>query len=511
MKLSLRARLTLLYSAIVALTITVFAAVAYVAVSNELKRSLDTSLARVATSLQAVIRREAQALKRPLSPARRERRRDGERADGLDLFVKRSLRDMVGPIQPVDTVLSEDPVWAAVYEHMLLNSSSYLIQVTDRSGQVVWKSDNLGTDSLPLVKTFERHGATFDEGRLFTDYTLSGTRYRMLLSRGDVAEITAAYPANEVDATLRQLFSVLLYSMPAALAISLIAGWFLARRSLKPVDDITRSARRITAQNLAQRLPAPATNDEIARLTATLNEMIARLETSFARIRQFTSDASHELKTPLAILMGELELSLRRELSVGEYRQTLESCLEEVERLTIVVDGLLDLSRADTGQIDMDFRQVRFSTLVDEICDDILILADMKHITVVTSVQPDVQLDGDKVRLHQALLNIMENAVKYTPDGGRVEVTMSADAQQATVQVSDSGPGIDAEHLPFIFDRFYRVDKARSQRIRGTGLGLAIAKWVVDAHDGGIAVTSELGKGTTFTVVLPLRRGAAAP
>lgn len=509
MKLSLRARLTLMYSAIVALTITVFSAVAYVAVSNELKRSLDTSLSRVTTSLHAVIRREQQTLKRPLAPAKRDRRRDGERPDGLDLFVKRSLADFVGPVLPVDPVSTEDPVWAAVYEHMLLNSSSYLIQVTDRSGRVVWKSDNLTADSLPLVKTFERHGATFDDGRLYTYYTLSGTRYRMLLSRGDVAEITAAYPANEVDATLRQLFSVLVYSIPAALAVSLIAGWFLARRSLKPVDDITRSARRITAQNLAQRLPAPTTDDEIARLTETLNEMIARLETSFARIRQFTSDASHELKTPLAILMGELEVTLRRDQSAEAYRETLLSCLEEVERLTAVVDGLLELSRADTGQIDMDIRHIGFSTLVDEICDDILILADMKHITVVTSVQPDVHVEGDKVRLHQALLNVLENAVKYTPEGGRVEVTMSTGPHQAVVIVSDNGPGIEPEHLPFIFDRFYRVDKARSQRVRGTGLGLAIAKWVVDAHDGSIRVASEPGRGTTFTIMLPLRHGVA--
>jgi signal transduction histidine kinase len=207
--------------------------------------------------------------------------------------------------------------------------------------------------------------------------------------------------------------------------------------------------------------------------------------------------------------MGELEVTLRRDQSAEAYRETLLSCLEEVERLTAVVDGLLELSRADTGQIDMDIRHIGFSTLVDEICDDILILADMKHITVVTSVQPDVHVEGDKVRLHQALLNVLENAVKYTPEGGRVEVTMSTGPHQAVVIVSDNGPGIEPEHLPFIFDRFYRVDKARSQRVRGTGLGLAIAKWVVDAHDGSIRVASEPGRGTTFTIMLPLRHGVA--
>lgn len=511
MKLTLRARLTLMYSAIVALTIASFAAVAYGTVSSELKRSLDTSLDRVANSLQAVIRREQRAAQRPLVPSRRERRRDGDvRSDGLEFFVRRSLEEIVGPVLPRDTTADADPVWSAVYEHMLINSSAYLIQVTDRAGRVVWKSDNLDTDSLPLVRTFERHGAAFEDGRLFTNYTLDGVRYRMVLARGDVAEITAAYPASEVDATLRQLFAVLLWSVPIALGVSLGAGWYLARRSLRPVDEITKSARRITAQNLALRLPPPATDDEIARLTATLNDMIARLEGSFARTRQFTSDASHELKTPLAILLGELELALRRPLSEDEYRATLASCLEEVERLTSVVEGLLELSRADGGQIDMVFDQVRFSRLIDEICDDILILADAKRITVITNVQPDVVLQGDPVRLHQAILNVVENAIKYTPERGRVDVTMTADQRQAVVIITDTGYGMHADELPFIFDRFYRVDKARSQRIRGTGLGLAIAKWVVDAHDGTIRVSSVPEKGTTFTLTLPLRHGSGA-
>lgn len=510
MKLSIRARLTLMYSAIVALTVTVFATVTYVTVSNELKRSLDTSLSRVTTSLHAVIQREQQGVKRPLAPSRRDRARSIKWSDGLEMFVQRSLREMVGPIRPADSLVMEDPVWAAVYEHMLLNSSTYLLQVTDKSGKVVWKSISLGSDSLPLVKTFEEHGAVFDNGWLFTDYTLGGTRYRMILSRGDVTEITAAYPAGEVDATLRKLFSVMLYSLPVALAVSLIAGWFLARRSLKPVDDITRMARRITAHNLVQRLPSLDTNDEIARLTTTLNEMIARLETSFARIRQFTSDASHELKTPLAILMGEIELALRRPLSAEDSKSTLESCLEEVERLTAVVDGLLELSRADAGQIEIAFKPVSFSRLVDDICDDILVLADVKRVTVVTSIQPDVMLYGDAVRLHQALLNVVDNAVKYTPESGRVEAVMSADSHVATVVISDNGPGISPEHLPLLFDRFYRVDKSRSHNIRGTGLGLAIAKWVVDAHEGSITVASDVGRGTAFTIRLPLRHGAEA-
>lgn len=496
-----------MYSAIVALTITVFAVVAYFTVSAELNENLDASLGRVASSLQAVIKKEQTTRQRPLVPDRRPLRKRDEGDDDFAFLREGSMRDFVGPVLPVDTGDGEDPVWTAVYEHLLFNSSTYFIQVADRAGNIVWRSDNLKRDSLPVVRTFESHGAVFDDGRFYTYYIIQGVRYRMMLLRGDGADVTVAYAAGEIDATLRRLFSLMVWSMPVAFIVSVLAGWFLARRSLRPVDEITKSARRITARNLGQRLPVPASNDEIARLTDTLNDMIARLETSFDRIRQFTSDASHELKTPLAILMGELEVALRRPLTEAEVQETLRSCLEEVERLTKVVQGLLELSRADTGQLVIEFRPVRFSTLVENIADDVIILADQRHITVIASVEPNIAVDGDAVRLHQALLNVMENAVKYTADGGRVEVTAHADGEAAVVEIRDTGVGIAAHHLPNIFDRFYRVDQARSQRVTGTGLGLAITKWIIDAHNGSIVVASQTDVGTTVTIRLPLRHG----
>lgn len=511
-KLSLRARLTFMYSALVALTLAAFAVVAYFTVSSELNENLDASLSRVAASLETVIRKEQQAAKRPLMPLRRDKRtKTPERTDDFAFLNRVSARDVVGPVLPPENETQlDDPVWSAVYEHMLLNSSNYLIQVNDRQGVIVWRSDNLQTDSLPLFSTFEQHGAKVVDDRIHTYYTLGGIRYRLVLYRGGAAEVAAAYPAGEVDATLRRLFSLMLYGMPVAMLLSSLAGWFLAQRSLRPVDEITLSARKITAKNLAQRLPMPPTNDEIARLTETLNEMIARLETSFTRIRQFTSDASHELKTPLAILMGELEIALRRPMTAHEYRETLESCLEEVERLTSLVQGLLDLSRADTGQVMVDRKPLRLSALVEDICDDVIILAEQKRIVLDQDIQPHVMVDGDRVRLHQALLNVIENAVKYTPDEGMVRVQLRKNDSDAVIIVADTGIGIPAGDTAFIFDRFYRVDKARSKSIQGTGLGLAIVKWIVDAHDGTIDVHSEEGRGTTFTISLPLRREEAA-
>ena len=228
--------------------------------------------------------------------------------------------------------------------------------------------------------------------------------------------------------------------------------------------------------------------------------MIARLEQSFAQVRQFTSDASHELKTPLAILMGELDVALRRPLTAEEYQATLASCLEEVERLTNVVQGLLEISRAESGQVTIERRPVSLSGLVGDICDDMLLMAESKRVGFTSDIAPEVKILGDKTRLHQAVLNIIENAVKYTPEGGSVRVELLAIDGRARLLVSDTGIGIPAEDLARIYDRFFRVDKARSKNIQGTGLGLAIVKWVLDEHQATIDVVSAEGSGTTFKI-----------
>ncbi|MDZ4745172.1 MAG: ATP-binding protein [bacterium] len=508
MPLSLRARLTLMYSTLVVLIILAFAVATYITVQAELYQNLDASLSRAATSLEAVIRQQRKQAKRPLVPARRERRPVATK--NAFEFLNRESTRFVGPILPIaGEEVEEDPVWSAVYEHMLLNSSNFLFQIRDGSSRIAWKSNNMLTDSamkadtaLPGFTYFERQGAQVIDNRIYTYYTLRGQRYRIVLLRGTEVEVVAAYPASELDSTLRGLFSVMLWSMPAALLVSLLSGWFLAKRSLRPVDEITSSARQITAQNLSLRLPKQGTDDELGRLTETVNDMIARLETSFAQVRQFTSDASHELRTPLAIMMGELELALRRPLTAEEAHKVLVSCLEEVERLNQVVQGLLELSRADSGQVTLLREEVRYSTMVENVCDDVMILADKKRIELHYDIQPGILVMADKIHIQQALLNIIENAVKYTREGGDVHVGLEYVDGKAVLTVSDTGIGIPENELPFIFDRFYQVDKARSKEVYGTGLGLAIVKWIVDAHDGEIEVISELGKGTTFIVRL---------
>jgi signal transduction histidine kinase len=389
-KITLRVRLAIVYGTLVAATLVAFAAITYVTVSNELYQNLDASLSRATTSLLSVLRKEQAQSQRPLPKLRSSKRRVARETDMFSVLQRTSLRDFVGPIPGVDSLAYElEPVWSAVYEHMLLNSSNYWMQVVDSRGEIAWRSENMRGDSLPAFTDLVAQGAAVVDDKIYTYYWIRGERYRIVLSKGDVADVTAAYPVAEIDATLRRLFSLMLYSLPLVLAMSVFAGWLIARRSLRPVDVIATSARTITASNLGLRLPMPATNDEIARLTETLNDMIARLESSFDQIKQFTSDASHELKTPLAILMGELEVALRRPLSEAEYRSTLTSCLEEVIRLTHVVQGLLDISRAETGQVQIVRESVRFSALVADVCDDVMLIAETRHIDVATQITID--------------------------------------------------------------------------------------------------------------------------
>ena len=504
-RLTLRTRLALMYGALVALTTVLFALVAYFTVSNQLYQNLDASLSRAGVSLLAVIRNEQRSVAGPLKPVRKEKR-SAKQSDVFEFLRRSSMRNFVGPIPVPDSVIAdvEDPVWSAVYEHVLLNSSTYVLQVRNPAGSIAWTSDNLLRDTLPSYQWFVNHGAVATGDRIFTYYTLRGVRYRLVVSRGDVAEVAAAYPAAEVDATLRSLFSLMLFSIPVVIILSIVAGWFLARRSLRPVDMITTTARRITAERLSERLPVSTSNDEIARLSDTLNDMIARLERQFQQIRQFTSDASHELKTPLAILMGELEIALRKEIPDASIRETLESCLEEVDRLTIVVQGLLELSRAESGQVQIERDHVNFSSLVTDIYEDIEILAEPKNIKLTANIEPNLFVTGDRVRLHQACLNIIENAVKYTRDAGEVSVKVASESVgRVILKVEDNGIGIPSEKLPYIYDRFFRVDEARSKDIQGSGLGLSIVRWIVEAHDGTIMAASEEGVGTTFVITLP--------
>lgn len=513
MKLSLRLRLTIWYSTIVAVSLALFGFLNYATVSQELNENLDSSIARVAETLDNLIRQKQQETNQPLKPAATQRhsrtaQTKSKKKDNFAFLRRDTLRSYIGPIRPIrDTASANDEqadvVWSAVYEHILLNPKNYLIQIADTANTIIWKSDNLRPGSLPLPSGEIVSADSVSSRRIVPRYHYNDQTLRLLLYRSSTVQISVGYPVSEIEGTLKDLFSSLVIALPGVLLLSTIGGWFLAKYSLQPIDDITRSAQDITAHNLSRRLPMPPVNDEVARLTETLNEMIARLEASFRQIQQFTGDASHELRTPLAILMGELEIALRTAKKPEEYQDVIISALEEVVRLSKVVEHLLELSRAESGQVEMHFELMKLDHMLTDIYEDAMILSEEREIQVHYTAEKNVEIYGDKVRLHQAFLNIVDNAIKYTPNGGEIFITLWREKQYAVVSIRDTGVGIPAQDINNIFDRFYRVDKARSQDVRGHGLGLAIVKWAIEAHNGSVELQSEVGKGTTFTVRLP--------
>lgn len=522
-QLSFRLRLTLWYTFLVALPLGLVILFAYITVQRELNDNLDSSLQRVATSLDYIIRKKQSETQQPLLPSqserpRREKTKSVEKVDYFEFFRAEERRRFVGPIlPPKDTSAQKeekaDIVWSAVYEHILLNPKNYFIQVADSTGTIAWRSENLQQHKweLPLPEVGMLPGDTFPFRYTIPTFSLSKQRLRVFVYHTGTVQVSVGYPVEEIETTLNDLFSSLLVATPIVLFLALVIGWLLAKYFVQPVEEITRLADEITEHNLSQRLPVRRVNDEITRLTHTLNEMIERLERSFAQIRQFTGDASHELRTPLAILMGELEVALHSKKTPHEYQETIASALEEVSRLSQVVKNLLELSRADAGQVPLDVQELNLTVLLEDMVEDAMILAEEKNIVVTANIERRVMIHGDKVRLHQGLLNVIDNAVKYTPAGGSITIALRVQEDEALVSVSDSGYGIPEEDIPHIFDRFYRVDKSRSANISGHGLGLSIVKWVVEAHRGRIKVTSTVGKGTIFFLWLPVEQPEMKP
>jgi heavy metal sensor kinase len=315
---------------------------------------------------------------------------------------------------------------------------------------------------------------------------------------------------DDVDRELARLATVLLIAVPVALAFAAAAGYLLARKALAPVEDLQRQTREITAEHLDHRLPVVNATDELGQLATTINDMVGRLERSFTEVRRFTADASHELRTPLTALRAELEAALRQPaLSVEQQRHLLGSLLEECQRLSKLTDQLLTLARQDAGVATTADEPVDLTALVGGVVDTMQPLADEKGIELRDASEGAVPLRGDGSRLRQVFYNLIENAIKYTAPGGKVIVRAEQRDAAAVVTVRDEGVGIGAEHLARVFDRFYRVDKARSREQGGTGLGLSIARSIVLAHRGTLTLESSPGRGTTCVVTLPLSPAAS--
>jgi heavy metal sensor kinase len=484
---SIRARLTLWYTLLVLSSLLLFGVLSYVYTSNTLSAHLDLSLQNEVRWVREFIQPQAGKVK----PGKRS----------IDTMIRRKAGQMpAGPSEATpDTAEEADEIWNQIFKHTLQSPKKTYIQFSDRRETIIYRSYNLGTDSLVYTDTVAANSTVLTTG------WLNGEPIRIALARDDRGNTyLVGYPLAEVRELLQSLYWIFLILAPIALAIAVFGGLALANKALGPVNDIVVRARKITAENLDQVLPVPNPGDEIGRLTLTINDMIRRLHDSFAQIRQFSGDASHELRTPLTIVRGEIELALRSQKTPEEYRRVLESTLEETLRLTSIIDNLLTLAKADQGLYHAEFSEVSMKDLLDELFEDSEVLASSKRIRVTVDASDPITIVGDRVRLRQLFLNLIDNAIKYTPEGGTVTIGVGRQNGMAVFHVRDTGMGIPPEEQGKIFDRFYRVDKARSRAIGGTGLGLSIARWIAQLHRGSIDVVSEPGKGSVFTVRLPV-------
>lgn len=323
-----------------------------------------------------------------------------------------------------------------------------------------------------------------------------------VIEQGQVIEVVQVAMSLEPIEMARSRFLLILLAMaPLALVVAGVGGWFLARRALAPVDAMVDAARRIEAEDLSRRIESSDSHDELGRLGAVLNDMLARLERSFATVSQFSADAAHELRTPLTILKGEIEVALRSSPSEGEYRRVLTSCLEEVDRLSALVEDLLFMARSDSGSVHITQTPVNLSAVMAEVDPALHALADAAAVTLSIVAGSALWVGGSPSMLFRLIFNLGENAIKYSPAGGRVEIDIVQRGAEAVLEVRDTGPGISIDERAHIFDRFYRGDRARSRG--GVGLGLALAHSIVRLHGGHITVESTPGIGSCFRVVLP--------
>jgi heavy metal sensor kinase len=376
-----------------------------------------------------------------------------------------------------------------------------LFQVFDPAGALVHRGNALAGATAPLATDGADH---------FENVLVGGEPLRFASHAIDVDgrpfTIQVAAPLHDLQAGLREAAWVLLPMFPLMLLLAAAGGYWLARRALAPVDEITRTARSLSADNLSARLRVPRTRDELERLSITLNEMLERLEAAFRRISRFTADASHELRTPLAVMRTTAEVALRAPEDQGEPRTALEHILAEVERTSHLTENLLLLAKADSGTGPLQRQRVDLAAAVGEACIQAGTLARVKGLTLATTLPEDERMwvAGDPHALRRVFLILLDNAVKYTPAGGHIDVTLREHDGTAIGAVGDSGIGIAPHDLPHVFDRFYRADRARSRELGGAGLGLAIARWIAESHGGAIAVASELERGSRFEVRLPL-------
>jgi len=317
--------------------------------------------------------------------------------------------------------------------------------------------------------------------------------------------LRVAYDEEGLWHELREFTNVLLLAFPLVVSLAGLGGYALARKALAPIDTMTNQTQKISAERLSERLSIENPDDELGKLASVVNAMLERLQRAFEQLRRFTADASHELRTPLTAIRSVGEVALQEPAIPSEYRDVMGSMLEEVEHLTRLSDSLLELSRADAGQVHLQRTDIALLTVAQEANSMVEVLAEEKGQSIDITGDSNIIVGADRLLLRQAIANLLDNAIKYSPPNSEITIQVHlGSGNRAWLDITDQGPGIPSEHQPYVFDRFYRVDPARSRELGGVGLGLSITRWAVEAHGGEITLMSKEGQGATFRVSLPL-------
>ena len=399
-------------------------------------------------------------------------------------------------------VASQAKVW---YEPEI---SDRFIRITRVDGTVVYTSGTPKDGSFdpaevppfqPSSNAQSFHKVNLSDGKALI---VAALNYRTPQDSSYIVESGVLLDSMELNHLILQL----IIGLPVAVVIITTGGYILVRRALMPVERITRAAEQITQHNLSERLPVSRTGDELERLSISLNRMIARLDDAFQNSKRFVADASHELRTPLTILRGELETLIEDRRLDPEVRERAASMFEEAVRLTRIVEQLFTLSRLDAGEAQAEWSRFDLASLAKTTAEQMSLLAEDKNITIACDATQSVEVEGDPARLKQVVVNLLDNAIKYTQPGGAVQLHVRRANGHAVLEVEDNGVGISRDALPHVFERFYRVDQTRSGDFEGAGLGLSIAKAICSAHGAEIEATSVPSRGSRFRVTLPLSK-----
>ncbi|MBP1747793.1 MAG: histidine kinase [Deltaproteobacteria bacterium] len=461
--LPIKWKLTLWYGGILALILVTFCGFVYIYFQNSLQKSIDAKIKSIAEVLSSSMME----------------------THNQSLFgnFERYLEDALGK-----------------------KPKGKFIQIIDASGKIGARLNDLEAEAVPV--SFVTLEKALKGEIVYETIETARPRLRMITmpileNKKIISIVQVGSSLEEFEDTMKRLLIIMIVSIITATGGTIVVGYFMAKKTMKPVDQIRRTAVKISSRNLDERIELKGRKDELGRLAETFNAMIARLKDSFQRINQFSIDVSHELKTPLTILKGETELALRKDRTNEEYKKSLESNLEEIDRMSHIIDDLLLLSKAETKDIRLNLDKVDLRDLLADVCLNMKVFGENNGVEIIAKELEDIRIIGDELKLRRMITNIVENGIKYGHSGGHVAVSSYKQNGFACINVKDDGPGISSGDIKYIFDRFYRADRSR-KRASGSGLGLSISKWIAEAHHGTIEVESTPAAGSLFIIKLPM-------